>query len=66
MTGVLFPHRPADGIDDITFATAVRANNAGDAVLEIKRNLVDEGFEADNIETFNFHAIRNFRRQKPG
>ena len=53
--GRLLAHAPLDGVHDIGFATAVRPDDTGDVVVEMDRRLVDEGFEANDLELLDLH-----------
>ncbi len=53
-----FAEHPADGIDHVGLAAAVRADDAGHAFGEFKDGLVREGLEAVEFESFEIHADR--------
>ena len=43
----LLAQHPADGVDDVRLAAAVRPDDAGDAAREIENRTLGEGLEAD-------------------
>ena len=47
-----FAEDPADGVDDVGFAAAVGADDAGDALVEFEGGFVREGLEAVDFERF--------------
>ncbi len=49
-TGGLLAHHPANGIDHITLAAAVRTNDGCNAVLETKSGGINKGFEAMDLQ----------------
>ena len=49
---LMFTDHPADGIDDVTLATAVRTDDAGDALIE-----VDDGFVGKTLESLDFQTL---------
>ena len=55
--GGLLAKHPADGVGDIGFAAAVRANDGGDAGLKVQRGLVREGLEAEKRQVFEIHDL---------
>ena len=48
--GGLFAEHPANGVEQIGFATTVRADDGGHAFVEIESRFIGEGFEAQEIE----------------
>jgi hypothetical protein len=46
----LLAHRPADGVDHVRLAAAVRPDDGGDAGLEGEGRLVDEALESRDLE----------------
>src|SRR5690606_1002017 len=48
-------HHPADGLEEIGLAAAVRPDHAGQAGLQPHLRRVDEGFEAGELERAEFH-----------
>ena len=51
----LLAEDPGDGVGNITFAAAVRANDGGDSVsCEDYFGVVGEGFEASNFKALEF------------
>ena len=60
-----FAEHPADGIDHVGLAAAVRADDAGHAFGEFKHGLVRERLEAVDFESFEIHADRSWLRVKP-
>ena len=55
--GGLLAENPADGIDDVALARAVRPDDGGDAVAELEDGLVGKALEADEFEAFE-HDLR--------
>ena len=51
-----FAEDPFDGVDDVGFAAAVGADDAGDAVVEDEFGVVGEGFEAGEFEAGEFQG----------
>ena len=51
----LLAHAPADGVDDVRLAAAVRADDAQDVVVEVEDGAVDERLEADELELLDLH-----------
>ena len=49
-------HDPAQRLDQIGFAAAVRAHHAGEAGLDQEIGRLDERFEADEAQAREFHA----------
>ena len=54
--GRLLAEHPADGVEDVRFAAAVRADHAGDALVEIQDRLRGERLEAEELERFEVHG----------
>ena len=54
----LLAHRPANRVDDVRLAAAVRADDAHDLVVEIDHGPVDERLEAAELETLDLHGPR--------
>src|SRR6185436_18620095 len=52
---------PADGIHDVGFAAAIRADDAGHALMEFKGGLVRKGLEAVDVESFEIHGARAWK-----
>src|SRR5205807_5669295 len=48
--GGLLAEDPANRVEQIGFATTVRADNRGHAFVEIEERFVGEGFEAEELE----------------
>jgi hypothetical protein len=63
-----FAEHPADRIDDVGLAAAVRADDAGDAFGEFKDGLVREGLEAVDFQSFEIHetGVGNSAREGSG
>ena len=59
MLRALLAHRPADGVDDVALAAAVRSHHSGDAVVEGKDDAVRERLEAGNLDPPAFHLARD-------
>lgn len=55
LVGLLTEH-PTDGVADVGFAAAVRADDGGDAVAEIQNGLIGKGFEAVQLQCFQNHS----------
>jgi hypothetical protein len=53
--GGVLPEDPADGVDDVRLAAAVRADDRRDPGGKIKRCLVVERLEPDQFQFFQFH-----------
>ena len=51
-----FAEDPADGVDDVGFAAAIGADDAGDAFVEVKLGFVSEGLEAVDEEGLEVHG----------
>ena len=51
----LLAHHPADGIDDVGLAAAVRAHDGGDAIVEGEDGAVDEGLEPVDLQRLDSH-----------
>src|SRR5882724_9648218 len=59
MLNALFPENPGYGVGDIALAAAVWPDNAGNAVTcEENFCVIREGFEAGNLEAFQFEHAR--------
>ena len=54
--GALLAHAPADRVDDVRLAAAVRTDDADDVVVEVDDRAVDERLEPANLELFDVHA----------
>ena len=54
--GTLLAENPADGVGDVGLATAVRTDHPGDTVTEEQLGLVDERFEALDVELVEKHG----------
>ena len=54
--GRLLAEHPADGIEDVGFAAAVRPDDGGDAFVEIEDRFVGERLEADELKRLEMHA----------
>jgi len=52
----LFAQNPANGVENIGFATAIWADDGGDALVEAKGSFVGKGFEAEELERLKVHA----------
>ena len=46
LLGPLFTEYPAHCVGDIALAASVRPHNAGNAIVELKQDLVGKGFES--------------------
>ena len=51
-----FTEHPADRVDDVGLAAAIRADDAGHALGEFEHGLVRERLEAMNFESFQIHS----------
>src|SRR4029078_6175486 len=49
-------HRPAERLEQVRLAAAVRADHAGQAGLDQELGGLDEGFEAEKAESGDFHV----------
>ena len=56
LVGVL-AHDPAEGLDEVRLAAAIRSDNAGQAALDDEFGGFDEGLEADEAEAVEFHRV---------
>jgi hypothetical protein len=45
-----FAHHPADGVDDVGLAAAVRPDHAGHVGRQVQGGRIDEGFEAGQLD----------------
>ena len=54
--GTLLAEHPADGVGNIRFAAAVRADDGSDVAAELQHSLVRERFEALDLQGFQIHA----------
>jgi len=54
-----FAEHPADRIDHVGLAAAVRADDAGHALGEFKQGFIGERLEAVDFESFKIHADRS-------
>ena len=52
-----FAHDPAHGLDQIGFAAAVRADDAGQSGFDLEIGRFDEGFEADQAQPRELHSL---------
>ena len=52
----LLAENPAHGVEDIRLSAAVRADDGGDAAVEIQDGFCGEGFEADDFEGLQIHG----------
>ena len=48
---------PADGVDDVRLAAAVRPDDARDVVVEVDDRTVDERLEAADLELLDLHQF---------
>ncbi len=55
--GRLLAEDPAHGVEHVGFSTAVRPDDSGDALVEIKDRLVGEGFKPEELEGLKMHAV---------
>ena len=55
ITGVLFTHNPANCVNNITLAAAVRANDRGNTIVKIENSALDKRLKTSNFNTFYFH-----------
>jgi hypothetical protein len=65
--GRLLAEDPADAVEDVAFATAVRPHDGGDAGVEFQRGAVGKGLESDDVERLQVHVVlytRRFTRRK--
>ena len=53
----LLPHPPTDSVHDIGLAAAIGANDAGDRLLEVERDLIHERLKAQDFKLFDFHSV---------
>ncbi len=53
----LLAHAPANGVDDVRFPAAVRADDAHHLVVKIDHGAVDERLETDQLELLDFHPL---------
>ena len=60
LVGVL-AHHPAQGLDEVGLAAAVRPDDAGQARLDQEIGRLDEGLEADNAKARELHGAQPFR-----
>ena len=56
----IFPHHPAHSLQQVGFATAIRAHHAGQAWFDEKVGCVHEGLETGKTKTRKLHV--NIRR----
>ena len=57
-------HHPAQRLDQIGFAAAVRADHAGQAVLDVEVGRLDEGFEPEQTQLVEFHSLSATRGRR--
>ena len=55
--GRLLAEHPADGVEDIGFATSIRADDGRDAPVEVEDGFCGEGFETDDFQRLQIHGI---------
>ena len=60
-----FAEHPADRIDHVGLAAAVRADDAGHALGKFEHSFIRERLEAVNFESFEIHTDRSWLRVKP-
>ena len=56
LLGALFPHDPAQGVDDVALAATVGSHHGGDAAGKRNGGPVAEGFETDNVQMLQPHG----------
>ena len=56
-----FAHDPAQGFQEIGFAAAIGADNAGHAGQNIEIDGVDKGFEAGEAKAVKLHLLRSLK-----
>src|SRR4029453_14929194 len=54
--GALFAHHPCDRVGDVTLATAIRAEDCGDALVEGQLRPIGKGLEPVNFKTLETHG----------
>jgi hypothetical protein len=54
--GALLAHDPADGVDDVRLAAAIRTDDAGDSLVEGEHRPVHERLEAGDVEAPDAHG----------
>jgi hypothetical protein len=63
----VFPHHPAQRLDKIGLAAAVRADDSGQSVADDEFHRFDEGLEAEDAQLGEFHEGRTMAgRIRPG
>ena len=48
---------PANGIHNVRFSAAVRANDGGDSIAKLNLGRVYKGLESGQLQSFQSHAI---------
>ena len=59
---VAFAHDPAETFDNVGFPAAIRADDAGQAIINIHLRAFREGFEAGHFQTAKYHVKLPARR----
>ena len=57
MLRTLLPHHPPDRVNDVTLSSAVGANDRDHIAVKIEEGPFVEGFESDDFNLFEFHAL---------
>ncbi len=57
VTGALLAHGPAQGVDDIGLAAAVRADDRRDAGIKFHGRLLGEGLKPNHFKAFEAHFL---------
>ena len=55
--GGLFAEHPAHRIEQIGFAAAIRADDCGNAFVEIEKRLIGKRFKAEKLKRFEMHDV---------
>ncbi len=59
--GRLLAEHPADRIEDVAFAAAVRPDDGGDARMELNDGFVGERLEAEDVKRLEIHGRETYR-----
>jgi hypothetical protein len=54
----LFPHHPAEGIEDIAFAATIGSHHGGDSRGKFYGGFIIKGFKTGYFQLFQFHVRR--------
>ena len=60
--GRLLAEHPADGVENVGFSATVGADDRGHALVEIENGFVGKGFEAEELEGLEMHAVGKLGR----